>query len=59
MLIQELLALREATIDQALSDKLDQKAGGADEVTLNGKKYVRTGPKNAISQPGPWRLARG
>lgn len=41
-------------MDKALSDQLDKKANGADEVTFNSKKYARSGPKNATSKPGPW-----
>lgn len=42
-------------MNKTLSDQLDKKANGADDVELNGKKYVRRGPKNSISDPGPWR----
>jgi hypothetical protein len=44
-------------LDKALSDRLDNKAEGADEVEYNGKRYVRSGPKNSASKPGPWREA--
>jgi hypothetical protein len=44
-------------LDKALSDRLDKKAEGADEVEYNGKRYVRSGPKNSASEPGPWREA--
>ena len=39
-----------------LIDTLNSKAQGADEVTHQGKKYKRSGPKNAVSQPGKWKL---
>jgi hypothetical protein len=39
-------------IDKA---KLDRLADGADEVTCEGKTYRRRGPKDQLSQPGPWR----
>ena len=42
-------------MDKLLSDQLDKKANGADEVELNSKKYKRTGPKSAVSNPGSWR----
>lgn len=42
-------------VSKELSDQLDSKADGADEVTLNGKTYRRSGPKNSVSQPGKWR----
>lgn len=42
--------------DAELIDRLNDKANGADDVVLDGKEYVRTGPKNSTSQPGPWRL---
>jgi hypothetical protein len=42
-------------MDKSLSDQLDKKSNGADEVEHNGKKYIRTGPKNSTSNPGPWR----
>jgi len=38
-------------MDKHFCDLLDKKANGADEVALNGKKYVRSGPKNSTSDP--------
>lgn len=39
----------------ALSDELDRLANGADDVEYKGVKYRRRGPKNSLSEPGPWR----
>ena len=44
-------------LDQGLCDQLDKKAKGTDEVEHNGKKYIRSGPKNSVSQAGSWREA--
>lgn len=43
-------------ITPELARILDDKANGADDVVYQGKTYVRTGPKNPASKPGPWRL---
>jgi hypothetical protein len=58
---EEVKSLKESCskLDKALCQKLDTLANGADEVEYQGKTYVRTGPKNQVSQPGPWRLKLG
>jgi hypothetical protein len=48
------MKLFELTAD--LEAALNDKANGADEVEYKGKRYRRSGPKNATSKPGRWKL---
>ncbi len=41
-----------------LQEVLNRLANGADEVSYNGRVYRRSGPKNAVSQPGKWRAVK-
>lgn len=56
MKITELFEARkkETGLSADLIDALNAKANGADEVEYKGKKYIRSGPKNASSKPGEW-----